>query len=183
MSKSEQVREFLIANANMSVDEVIRAFAEKGILVTKSNIYNARSLNRIGKISKSNENVGARSGITRMRNDKCLREYITEILGKSKDGIIATVLAEKILQAGYETSASDFPDQVRKSLAIMTQNGKVITEKAESGVNLYRISSNRVTALNAIDPDVLIELHRLSQRIGIDNLQQYIKICNQLAKV
>jgi len=44
----------------------------------------------------------------RVKNERSLREYVVEILGKSKKGLTLVELAQKVLDAGYKSDSANF---------------------------------------------------------------------------
>lgn len=71
----------------------------------------------------------------KVANDKSLREYVVEILGKAKRGMSLSDLSTKVLSAGYRTESNNFRNVLYQCL----YNTKDVYHDEKTGT--YRLRS------------------------------------------
>jgi hypothetical protein len=55
-------------------------------------------------------------GVSRAKNERSLKEVVTELLGKNKQGLTLHDLAEKVLATGYKTTSTNFKNTLYQTL-------------------------------------------------------------------
>jgi hypothetical protein len=90
----------------------------------------------IADLSGDRQHVPVRSRRgPRIKNERSLREYVVEILGRSKKGLTLAELAQKVLDAGYKSDSANF----RNVLYQCVYNTKDLYHDESTGT--YRMKS------------------------------------------
>lgn len=130
--------------ANISVAELERILLSRKQQLDELQQRRASLVAELGRVDEELAQIqGARKstvtpGATRAPkpvNAKSLREYVVEILGRSKRGMSLSHLSEKVLAAGYHTESSNFRNVLYQCL----YNTKDVYHDEESGT--YRLKS------------------------------------------
>jgi chromosome segregation ATPase len=71
---------------------------------------------KISRIQGAPERARAVKSASRPKNERTLKDVVTELLGKSKKGLGLHELSEKVLATGYKTSSTNFKNTLYQTL-------------------------------------------------------------------
>ncbi len=72
---------------------------------------------------------GSKNRGARPKNERSLRDVISELLGKSKKGLTLEELTSKIVEAGYKSNSSNFSNMIYQNI----YNSEGIVKDPETG--------------------------------------------------
>ncbi len=130
--------------ANISVAELERILLSRRQQLDDLQQQKATLLAELGRVDEEIAKMqGPREALSpvvstrpqKLVNAKSLREYVLEILGRTKRGMRLSELAAKVLAAGYRTESSNFRNVLYQCL----YNTKDVYHDEESGT--YRLRS------------------------------------------
>lgn len=71
---------------------------------------------KISRIQGSPERIQSPKRVSRAKNERSLKDVVTELLGKSKKGLPLQELSEKVLATGYKTTSTNFKNTLYQTL-------------------------------------------------------------------
>jgi len=71
---------------------------------------------KISRIQGLPERARAVKSVSRPKNERTLKEVVTELLGNSKKGLSLQDLSDKVLATGYQTTSTNFKNTLYQTL-------------------------------------------------------------------
>jgi septal ring factor EnvC (AmiA/AmiB activator) len=71
---------------------------------------------KISRIQGTPERARTEKTVRRPKNERSLKEVVTELLGKNKKGLTLHDLSEAVLATGYKTTSTDFKNTLYQTL-------------------------------------------------------------------
>jgi len=113
----------MVGRTEWTVNELERLLAKKKLLLASLHRKRDHIEQRLqvvrGKISRIQglpERPPPGKGVSRAKNERSLKDVVTELLGKNKQGLTLHDLSEKVLATGYKTTSTNFKNTLYQTL-------------------------------------------------------------------